>query len=76
MNKFKESIQIENFIREEQKKIRLDNGLSNKQKKEQLEVLEMALEDYKLAEREQQARENIIKRNEENPCYSWISGIK
>lgn len=65
MNKFKESLQIENFIREEQKKIRLDHRLSGKQKKEQLEVLEMALEDYQLAEREQQARESIIKRDEE-----------
>lgn len=65
MNKFKESLQIENFIREEQKKIRLDHRLSSKQKKEQLEVLEMALEDYQLAEREQQARENIIIKDEE-----------
>lgn len=65
MNKFKESLQIENFIREEQKKIRLDHRLSSKQKKEQLEVLEMALEDYQLAEREQQARETIVRKDEE-----------
>ncbi len=65
MNKFKESLQIENFIREEQKKIRLDHRLSGKQKKEQLEILEMALEDYQLAEREQQARETIVRKDEE-----------
>lgn len=65
MNKFKESLQIENFIRQEQKKVRLNNRLSSKQKKEQLEVLEMALEDYKFAQNEEQARESIIKRDEE-----------
>lgn len=65
MNKFKESLQIENFIRQEQKKIRLDNKLSNKQKKEQLEVLEETLEDYRLAEKEQQARENLKRKDEE-----------
>lgn len=65
MNKFKESLQIENFIREEQKKVRLDHRLSSKQKKEQIEVLEMALEDYQLAEREQQARETIVRKDEE-----------
>lgn len=65
MNKFKESLQIENFIRQEQKKIRLDNKLSNKQKKEQLEVLEETLEDYKLAEKEQQAKETLRRKDEE-----------
>lgn len=65
MNKFKESLQIENFIREEQKKIRLDHRLSSKQKKEQLEVLEMALEDYKFSQNETQARENLVKKDEE-----------
>lgn len=65
MNKFKESIQIENFIREEQKKVRLNNRLSSKQKKEQIEVLEMALEDYKYAQKEEQARENLVKKDEE-----------
>lgn len=64
MNKFKENLQIENFIRQEQKKVRLNNRLSSKQKKEQLEVLEMALEDYQLAEREQQARETIVRKDE------------
>ena len=65
MNKFKESLQIENFIREEQKKVRLDHRLSSKQKKEQIEVLEMALEDYKFAQNETQARENLVKKDEE-----------
>lgn len=65
MNKFKESLQIENFIREEQKKVRLDHRLSSKQKKEQIEVLEMALEDYKFSQNETQARENLVKKDEE-----------
>ena len=65
MDKFKESLQIENFIREEQKKIRLDDRLSSKQKKEQLEVLENTLQDYKYAQKEQQAREVIRRKDEE-----------
>ena len=63
MDKFKESLQIENFIREQQKKIRLDNRLSSKQKKEQLEVLENTLQDYKYAQKE--AREVIRRKDEE-----------
>lgn len=65
MNKFKESIKIDNFIREEQKKVRLNNKLSSRQKMEQLQVLEDTLQDYYLAERERQAREVIEKRGEE-----------
>lgn len=65
MNNFKESIKIDNFIKEEQKKIRLNNKLSSKQKMEQLQVLEDTLQDYYLAERERQARETISRRSEE-----------
>ena len=65
MNKFKESIKIDNFIKEEQKKVRLNNKLSSRQKMEQLQVLEDTLQDYYLAERERQAREVIEKRGEE-----------
>ena len=65
MNKFKESIKIDNFIREEQKKVRLNNKLSSRQKMEQLQVLEDTLQDYYFKERERQAREVIEKRGEE-----------
>ena len=65
MNKFKESLKIDNFIREEQKKVRLNNKLSNRQKMEQLQVLEDTLQDYYLAERERQARENVARKGEE-----------
>ena len=65
MDKFKESLQIENFIKEKQKKIRLDNRLSSKQKKEQLEVLENTLQDYKYAQKEKEAREVIRRKDEE-----------
>ena len=65
MNKFKESIKIDNFIREEQKKVRLNNKLSSRQKMEQLQVLEDTLQDYYFKERERQSREVIEKRGEE-----------
>ena len=65
MNKFKESIKMDNFIREEQKKVRLNNKLSSRQKMEQLQVLEDTLQDYYLAERERQARELIVRKDEE-----------
>lgn len=65
MNEFKESIKIDNFIREEQKKVRLNNKLSSRQKMEQLQVLEDTLQDYYFKERERQAREVIEKRGEE-----------
>lgn len=65
MNKFKESLKIDNFIKEEQKKVRLNNKLSSRQKMEQLQVLEDTLQDYYLAEREQQARENVARKGEE-----------
>ena len=65
MNKFKESLQIESFIREEQKKVKVNHRLSEEQKRQQLEALEMALEDYKYAERDRIAREVIRNRDEE-----------
>ncbi len=65
MNKFKESIRIDNFIREEQKKVRLNNKLSSRQKMEQLQVLEDTLQDYYFKERERQARELIVRKDEE-----------
>lgn len=65
MNEFKESIKIDNFIREEQKKVRLNNKLSSRQKMEQLQVLEDTLQDYYFKERERQSREVIEKRGEE-----------
>lgn len=65
MNKFKESIKIDNFIREEQKKVRLNNKLSSRQKMEQLQVLEDTLQDYYFKERERQARKNVARKGEE-----------
>ena len=65
MNSFKEGLKIDNFIKEEQKKVRLNNKLSSRQKMEQLQVLEDALQDYYFKERTQQAQETINKRSEE-----------
>lgn len=65
MNKFKESLRMDNFIKEEQKRVRLNNKLSSRQKMEQLQVLEDTLQDYYFKERERQARETISRRSEE-----------
>lgn len=64
-NNFRESLNVENFINNEMQKVRTDNKLNNKQKQERLLALKEALIEYRLTERNIQAKQNVIARNEE-----------
>lgn len=56
---------VEDFIRKERIKVAQNKKLSNDQKKERVQLLDEALLEIQIAEREKTARETIIKMGEE-----------